>query len=236
MLLSVVVGRAAPDVLILTELPRGGAFFKRLCGCVRYYLHADVLLLWHIVKNRTMLSHLCNQTDIIHDVASTSADCVSGDEDETAKANAFDAEYVFYAADLDVVRQSWSNDRAFYPSTITYGLAFVVGLTGNLLVVIALISDRKSRNVTSTFMISLAMADLVFILVCVPYEAANKFFSYWAGGLALCKLVGFVEMLSALTSVLNLTAVSVERYVINEFAPITYVSYDDYAVATKKAV
>jgi 7 transmembrane receptor (rhodopsin family) len=163
-----------------------------------------------------MLNRQCNRTDVVPQAA-LSADCL-GDEvnyDDknriTFKPDAFDADYVFYATDLDAMRGSWSDDRAFYPSTITYGLAFVVGLTGNLLVVIALMSDRKSRNVTSTFMISLAIADLVFLLVCVPYEAANKFVSYWAGGLALCKLAGFVEMLSGLASVLNLTAVSVER-------------------------
>jgi len=129
----------------------------------------------------------------------------------SAKPDVPDADYFFQVEDLDAVRESWTDDRAFYPSTITYGLAFVVGLTGNILVVAALLSDRKARNVTSSFMVSLAMADLVFLLVCVPYEAANKFFTYWSGGLALCKLTGYVEMLSALASVFNLTAVSVER-------------------------
>jgi len=62
-------------------------------------------------------------------------------------------------------------------------------------------------------MISLAVADLLFLLICVPYEMANKLVLYWDGGVpvSLCKLAGFVEMLSALASVLNLTAVSVER-------------------------
>jgi len=124
----------------------------------------------------------------------------------------FHVDYFFYVTDLDAVRQSWTDDRAFYPSAITYGLTFVLGLIGNTLVLVALLGDRKSpRNVTTVLMASLAIADFLFLLVCVPYEMANMFLSYWSMGVTLCKLTGFVEMLSALASVLNLTAVSVER-------------------------
>ena len=126
----------------------------------------------------------------------------------------FPVDYFFYVTDLDVARRSWTDDRAFYPSTITYGLTFAFGLVGNVLVLVALLGDRKSsRSLTTVLMMSLAIADLLFLLVCVPYEMASKLVSYWAGGVpvSLCKLAGFVEMLSALASVLNLTAVSVER-------------------------
>jgi len=125
----------------------------------------------------------------------------------------FHVDYFFYVSDLDAARRSWTDDRAFYPSTVTYGLTFALGLIGNTLVLVALLGDRKSpsRNVTTVLMVSLAVADLLFLLVCVPYEMANMFISYWAAGVTLCKLAGFVEMLSALASVLNLTAVSIER-------------------------
>jgi len=125
-----------------------------------------------------------------------------------------DVDYFIYVTDLDLVRKSWTDDRAFYPSTLTYGLTFALGLIGNILVLVALLGDRKSsRNVTTILMVSLAIADLLFLLVCVPYEMAHKFISYWTAGVSMCKLVRFVEMLSALASVLNLTAVSVERYI-----------------------
>ena len=71
---------------------------------------------------------------------------------------------------------------------------------------------RAGSSVTSSFLISLAVADLLFLLVCVPFEMTSKLAIVWAGGLALCKIAGFVEMLSATSSVINLTAVSVERY------------------------
>ena len=125
-------------------------------------------------------------------------------------------DYFFQVPDLEAARLAWTDDPTFYPSTITYGLTFVLGLIGNSLVLVALLGDRKSaRNVTTILMVSLAVADLLFLMICVPYEMANK--ATWKTGLALstlCKVAGFVEMLSALASVLNLTAVSVERYCI----------------------
>ena len=86
-----------------------------------------------------------------------------------------------------------------------------MGVLGNALVIFSLLVDRKSRNVTSSLLVSLAVADLVFLLVFVPYEAAVKMAASWVGGVVLCKLSGFAEMLSAVASILNLTAVTAER-------------------------
>lgn len=129
----------------------------------------------------------------------------------------FDAslfDYVLYVDDLDGIREQWTDDRAFLPAVLTYGLAFVVGVVGNLFVVgTAVCGDRKSaRSATSSFLVSLAVADVAFLVVCVPYEIVAKLSTGWSVGLTVCKLTGFVEMLSAAASVLNLTAVTVERY------------------------
>lgn len=121
-------------------------------------------------------------------------------------------DYILYIEDLDSIRQHWADDRAFLPAVLTYGLAFVVGVVGNLVVVCSVVcGDRKSRFVTSSFLVSLALADVVFLVVCVPYEIVAKLTTGWSVGLTVCKLTGFVEMLSAAASVLNLTAVTVER-------------------------
>ena len=121
----------------------------------------------------------------------------------------FDEHYCF--PNLNQISESWTEDPAFIPTTLVYGITFSLGVVGNSLVVFALLGDRKARNVTSSFLVSLAVADLVFLIICVPYESSKKLVSYWAGGKILCKVAGFVEMLTAAASVLNLTAVSVER-------------------------
>ncbi|KAK2141855.1 hypothetical protein LSH36_1031g00021 [Paralvinella palmiformis] len=124
-------------------------------------------------------------------------------------------DYVYYFdGDIGTFQKPWSSDEAFWPTVLTYGLTFTLGILGNLLVVFALMLDRKSRNVTSYFLVSLALADVVFLVVCVPYETLMKMKKLWAGGPVLCKMAGFVEMLSATATVNNLMAVSIERYVV----------------------
>ncbi|KAI8786656.1 neuropeptide FF receptor 2 [Biomphalaria glabrata] len=119
----------------------------------------------------------------------------------------------FYYEDDNIqnLLKPWIHEPHFIPTVAVYGVTFLLGLVGNSLVIFAMVGDRKSRSVTASFMVSLAVADLLFLLVCVPYESAKYFIGHWHNGAVLCKMSGAVEMLSALASVLNLIAVSVER-------------------------
>ena len=108
--------------------------------------------------------------------------------------------------------RDWTNDVAYLPSAVTLWATFVVGILSNLFVVLVLVAGRKlHQSVTSTILVSLAVSDVVLLAVCVPYELFSKHVLLWRGGEAMCKVAGFVEMLSAAASVLNLTAVSLER-------------------------
>ena len=136
------------------------------------------------------------------------------DTTQPVQRNPWDGMHVDFAYEVEnlgQVQTPWTEDHAFWPTSITYSLAFLVGIIGNSLVVFALLANRKARNVTSSFLVSLAISDIIFLLLCVPYETVSKYTGVWAGGLALCKISSFVEMLSAAASILNLTAVSMER-------------------------
>lgn len=133
-------------------------------------------------------------------------------------------DYVYYMENLSAVRQPWSDDPVFVPTAVLYGLAFVFGFLGNLLVALALLVDRRQRAVLAradsgathslmtSFLISLAIADVLFLLVCLPYELIVKLQRVWHGGPLLCKLAGYVEMTTAMAAVLNLSAVTIERF------------------------
>ncbi|XP_061167323.1 G-protein coupled receptor 83-like [Saccostrea echinata] len=117
-----------------------------------------------------------------------------------------------YYEDIDSLKQSWTvKDGHFLPTILVYGLTFVIGLTGNILVIYAVVCSRKMRSITASFMISLATADILFLVVCVPYNTVEFVKIEWQLGPGLCKLSVFTELLSAFSSILNLSAVSVER-------------------------
>ncbi|XP_076462050.1 somatostatin receptor type 5-like [Babylonia areolata] len=99
------------------------------------------------------------------------------------------------------------------PVTLTYSLTLLLGLVGNCLVIFSISYYRKMRTVTNVFLLSLASADLLLVLVCVPIKAAAFFAYTWQFGEVLCKLVNYVQNYSMVCSVLTLTVISMERVV-----------------------
>ncbi|KAL5015726.1 hypothetical protein ScPMuIL_005315 [Solemya velum] len=95
---------------------------------------------------------------------------------------------------------------------IFYGLTLLLGLIGNVLVIISVARFKKMQNVTNIFLLSLATADLLVVLICVPIKGA-AFFSYtWRFGEFLCKAVNYLQNVSIICSVMNLSGLSLERY------------------------
>jgi hypothetical protein len=56
------------------------------------------------------------------------------------------------------------------PSVLVYGTTFILGFFGNLLVIIAILRFKKLQSVTNIFLISLATADFLLIIFCVPFK------------------------------------------------------------------
>lgn len=122
-----------------------------------------------------------------------------------------DDSYYIYE-DLEKLKETWIHEPHFVPLVIVYGTVFLIGVIGNGTVIFSVFGSRSSRSVTFTFMLSLALADILFLMVVVPHETLRMVLGEWPGGRAFCKVSGFIEMLTAVASILNLTAVSFERY------------------------
>jgi len=68
-----------------------------------------------------------------------------------------------------------------------FGLVTVLGLVGNLLVIVVALRHH-ARNTTSVLIVGLAVADLVFIVICVPFTAAIYTLPVWPFGKLFCKV------------------------------------------------
>ncbi|XP_037089187.1 gastrin/cholecystokinin type B receptor-like [Pollicipes pollicipes] len=95
---------------------------------------------------------------------------------------------------------------------VVYSLTFVVGIIGNVLILVAIAGNRRMKSVTNTFLASLATADLTLICLCIPVKIAKLFSFTWTLGAFLCLGVHYVQTVTAICSVLTLTAISLERY------------------------
>lgn len=94
-----------------------------------------------------------------------------------------------------------------------FALIFLLGTVGNCLVLAVLIRNGQMNiKTTNMFILNLAVADLCFILFCVPLQATIYAMDEWLFGTVVCKVVHFIIYLTMYASVLTLTAVSLDRY------------------------
>ena len=92
-------------------------------------------------------------------------------------------------------------------------LIIVVGSVGNSLV-IAVVFKNSSQftSTTNTFIVNLALADLSFLLFCVPFHAFILTNGNWIFGQCFCAIVHFFQYASMTASVWTLVAVSLDRF------------------------
>ncbi|XP_070564085.1 cholecystokinin receptor-like [Ptychodera flava] len=98
------------------------------------------------------------------------------------------------------------------PTVLVYSITFMIGLVGNVLVIFAIQRCRRLQNVTNSFLASLATADLIIIVIVIPFQTPTYFSYKWELGEFMCKMLTYLTLLSSSCSVFMLTAMSIERY------------------------
>lgn len=102
----------------------------------------------------------------------------------------------------------------FFQVTSVYLLIFLIGLSGNLLTCAVIAKHKKMRNPTNFYLVSLAVSDLLVLLFGMPLEIydlwQNYPFPFGEGG---CYFKTFLFETVCFASILNVTALSVERYI-----------------------
>lgn len=84
---------------------------------------------------------------------------------------------------------------------ILFGIIVIVGLFGNALVVIVVACNPQMRSTTNLLIINLAIADLLFIVFCVPFTAWDYAFPFWPFGNVWCKIVQYLIVVCAYASI-----------------------------------
>ncbi|XP_059813442.1 C-X-C chemokine receptor type 3-like [Hypanus sabinus] len=108
---------------------------------------------------------------------------------------------------LPVVAQRFL--RIFAP--VLYSVVLLLGVAGNGMVVVVISRCRgPRRTATDTFLLQLAVADLLLALT-LPFWAAEALVG-WYFGTVLCKLVGAVFALNLYSGLLLLVCISFDRY------------------------
>ncbi|KAJ8259134.1 hypothetical protein COCON_G00181460 [Conger conger] len=117
------------------------------------------------------------------------------------------------------------------PVSIAYLLIFITGVTGNLLTCAVISKYRKMQTPTNLYLFSLAMSDLLVLLLGMPLEIYDLWQNYpFPFGESGCYFKTFLFETVCFASVLNVMALSVERYV-----AVVHPLRTRYAVTNKHA-
>ncbi|XP_021542100.1 galanin receptor type 1 [Neomonachus schauinslandi] len=98
---------------------------------------------------------------------------------------------------------------------VLFGLIFAFGVLGNSLVITVLARSKpgKPRSTTNLFILNLSIADLAYLLFCIPFQATVYALPTWVLGAFICRFTHYFFTVSMLVSIFTLAAMSVDRYV-----------------------
>ncbi|XP_032387571.1 neuromedin-U receptor 1 [Etheostoma spectabile] len=103
---------------------------------------------------------------------------------------------------------------AFLPVSVIYLTIFMVGVLGNSLTCIVILRHRVMQTRTNYYLLSLAASDLLVLLLGMPLELYEMWQNYpFLLGEGGCYFRTFLFETVCFASILNVTALSVERYV-----------------------
>ncbi|XP_044072933.1 C-X-C chemokine receptor type 2-like isoform X2 [Siniperca chuatsi] len=93
-----------------------------------------------------------------------------------------------------------------------YVLIFLLAIPGNLVVAVVIGLSKQSLPPSDLYLLHLAVADLL-LAITLPFLATSAI-QGWVFGDAMCKIVTILQELSFYSSILFLTCISMDRYMV----------------------
>ncbi|CAF4712104.1 unnamed protein product [Rotaria sp. Silwood1] len=103
-------------------------------------------------------------------------------------------------------------DHLLYLIIPLYSLVFVTGTIGNILVILTVVTVKQMRSTTNALILHLAIANLSFILMCIPHTIYVYVVHSYDFPRLLCKLANTLMYLSAYVSIYILVLMSIDRF------------------------
>ncbi|XP_066951931.1 dopamine receptor 1-like [Macrobrachium rosenbergii] len=96
---------------------------------------------------------------------------------------------------------------------ILLSLVIFLSIFGNVLVCLAVYTDRNLRKIGNLFVVSLAIADLFVACVVMTFALVNDLLGYWPFGRHYCDTWIAFDVMCSTASIVNLCAISLDRYI-----------------------
>ncbi|XP_070607353.1 endothelin receptor type B [Erythrolamprus reginae] len=99
-----------------------------------------------------------------------------------------------------------------YINTVVACVVFVLGIIGNSTLLRIIYKNKCMRNGPNILIASLALGDLLLILIDIPINLYKLHAAKWPFGVELCKLFPYFQKTAVGIIVLSLCALSIDRY------------------------
>lgn len=124
------------------------------------------------------------------------------------------------------------SDTEIISQAVILIIVLIVSVGGNGLVCFLVFTVKQLQIPTNYFILSLALADFLFAVICLPFRIVFVLQYYlWTLGLGTCKFWVWLDLVFCSASVANLAAISVDRY-LKIASPLTY----DIRMTSKRVV
>jgi hypothetical protein len=108
-------------------------------------------------------------------------------------------------------RKDIENDLFISIFSILLVIVMFIGVVGNLLVIYVVLNYGRLKTVTNTYLLHLAISDLVF-LSGIPFFVSSLITRAWIFGGFVCKLFFLTQGVNQYTSIIILALLSFDRY------------------------
>lgn len=100
-------------------------------------------------------------------------------------------------------------------------LFIILAVAGNILVCVAVFTDRRLKHLNNLLLVSLAIADLLVGTLVMTFAVINDILDKWIFGPVFCDIWISGDIMCSTASILNLCVISLDRY-IHIRDPFTY--------------
>ncbi|XP_077984775.1 muscarinic acetylcholine receptor M2-like [Glandiceps talaboti] len=97
-------------------------------------------------------------------------------------------------------------------ASVAASIGSLLTITGNLMVILAFLTDKRIRTASNCFLLSMSIADLIVGLFSMPLYTMYLILGYWPLGPNVCDVWLSVDYVCCAASILGILTISIDRY------------------------
>ena len=94
--------------------------------------------------------------------------------------------------------------------TIIFTITFIVGITGNFLVILTISINKELRLTTHIYLLNLSISDFINLL-SIPFTIITSIKQDWIFNTFICKIFWLLQGINQFTSVAFVSVLSIDR-------------------------